>query len=191
MIKLAAFLGNPGQKYRETRHNLGHMVLENSNAFATLSFTGKFKGEFARYRHGGQTVIILKPLTFMNVSGESVRAAADFFKLSPEEILVVHDDLELNFGEVMFKKGGGLGGHNGLRSIATHLNSREFYRFRIGIGRPQRGDVSSFVLGKFTPDEKISLPLLLERCAESLEDIVIIPVAEALRRYPKKKIINL
>jgi PTH1 family peptidyl-tRNA hydrolase len=111
----------------------------------------------------------LKPLTFMNLAGESARAMGDFFKISPESWVAIHDDIDLPFGEIRFQKGGGLGGHNGLRSLKTHWGTDQFYRLRVGIGRPARGDVASFVLGRFTPDEEIELDRVLDQAGKELD----------------------
>jgi len=165
MIKMMVFLGNPGQQYRNTRHNAAWLCAEYIESLKEGNWQKKFKGSWLGTGTGERKIINLKPETFMNKSGESVAAAATFFKLRTEEILVVHDDLEMSFGEIGFRTGGGLAGHNGLKSIATHLGSRDFHRFRIGIGRPAHGSVSSWVTGRFSREEEIQLPLILERSA--------------------------
>jgi len=166
MTALVAFLGNPGRQYAQTRHNLGWQLSDALSDFAYATWQSKFHGQFTKVTIGSSAVIGLKPETFMNRSGRAVQAAMHFFKLTPEDVIVVHDDLELNFGEVAFKKGGGLGGHNGLRSVAEQLGTRDFYRFRLGIGRPVHGTPSDFVLGKFTADESISLETYLRKAAD-------------------------
>ncbi|MDR2952778.1 MAG: aminoacyl-tRNA hydrolase [Treponema sp.] len=132
MIQLAAFLGNPGREYERNRHNAGRMLARALPFYPSLSWQKKFKGlyAFAEGRH------FLMPETFMNLSGESVIAAASFFKIKIEEILVVHDELELPLGTISLKFSGGLGGHNGLRSMKKCCNSADFWRIRIGLGRP-------------------------------------------------------
>ncbi len=168
MIKLVAALGNPGMEYKKTRHNAGWLVLEKLSFYNQLVWQKKFKGEYATYSIGGEKIIFLKPETFMNKSGESLLPAIQFFKLKPDEILIVHDEIELDFGLFEIKKGGGLAGHNGLRSI-VNAGIKDFWRLRFGIGRPLKGDVSSFVLGKFIKDEENSLDIYLRHAAELLE----------------------
>lgn len=165
-IGAVVFLGNPGKEYEKTRHNAGWMVADGWPD--PLAWQEKFKGRWTSVLGVGGKVPFLKPLTFMNLSGESVRALVDFFKIDPEALLVVHDELELPFGEVRFQKGGGLGGHNGLRSLKQHLGTQDFHRLRIGIGRPPRGDVSSFVLSRFSADEEAVLPRTLDQAVAIL-----------------------
>ncbi|MBK5202003.1 MAG: aminoacyl-tRNA hydrolase [Spirochaetaceae bacterium] len=166
MIKMIVFLGNPGKQYSKTRHNVGWQLLEYK--YNSPSFQNKFNGEVANEKG----IKLLKPQTFMNESGRSVGAAAAYFNLSAEEILVVHDDLELPFGEIKIQKGGGLKGHNGLKSINTYLNDSSFYRLRFGIGRPQHGSVSSFVLSPFSKEESISLPIYFERASQEIDKLL-------------------
>jgi len=165
MIKMIVFLGNPGQQYKNTRHNAGWMCCDLISDIKYENWQSKFKGSWLSYGNGDKKIIFLKPETFMNKSGESVSAAAAFFKIYPEEILVVHDDLEQKYGVISFRTGGGLAGHNGLKSISSHLGTKEFHRFRIGIGRPVHGSVSSWVTGRFSKEEEIHLPLILEKSA--------------------------
>jgi PTH1 family peptidyl-tRNA hydrolase len=149
MIKLIVGLGNPGQQYEKTRHNAGFLFLD---ALAvemgcTWSSQSRFQGLFAEGNIASGKVMLLKPDTFMNRSGQSVGKVARYYKLLPEEILVVHDELDFNPGVVRLKKDGGHAGHNGLRDIVAHLGSKEFYRLRFGIGRPPAGKVvADFVL---------------------------------------------
>ncbi len=165
-------LGNPGPQYRLTRHNIGQRILENLVAGSDIglaknpqNWKKKFNGHWAQHN----SLRLLVPETFMNKCGSSVQAFANFFSLSPEQLLIIHDDLELPFGDVQLKKGGGLAGHNGLKSIATHLSSREFYRLRVGIGRPPRGDVSKFVLERFNQQEEAELDDII---AEAIQQIL-------------------
>jgi len=146
-------LGNPGKKYTNNRHNVGaNVVIEMSDGAVHFvdQFKGKFQGQYAEFRAGGQKMAALLPTTYMNNSGQSVGAAAKFYKLKPEQIVVIHDELDLKPGEVRFKKGGGTAGHNGLKSIQAHLGSADFWRIRIGIGHPgQKDQVSDYVLSDF------------------------------------------
>ena len=156
MNRLFVFLGNPGSEYRGTRHNAGWAVCDRMCAGTT--WQTRFHGQFAKTAEE----IYLRPLTFMNLSGISVREAAAFFKVGIEDILVFHDDTELDFGEVLLQKGGGLRGHNGLRSIAKELGGPGFCRLRFGVGRPAGNrDLASFVLGRFSPDEETQLDYLI------------------------------
>ncbi|MDX9800883.1 MAG: aminoacyl-tRNA hydrolase [Spirochaetia bacterium] len=169
-ILLAFFCGNPGKEYISTRHNAGWMLLDELAKSENLSWQTKFKGSFARsVRNSG--LIYLKPDIFMNLAGQSLSPAASFFKLSPENILVCHDDIELDYGTISLKFGGSCAGHNGLRSIEKMIGTRDFFRFRIGISRPSRGDVSSHVLGRFGRDEEIVLPLYMELAAAKFNEL--------------------
>jgi PTH1 family peptidyl-tRNA hydrolase len=149
MLRLAAFLGNPGGEYERNRHNAGRLLVSKLPFYEELSWTKKFKGLYASrdffsaevspppFPSGtGQKLHLLQPETYVNLSGESVFAAAAFYKIRPEEIIVVHDELELPLGTVSFKFGGGLGGHNGLRSMKCCFGTADFWRLRIGVGRP-------------------------------------------------------
>ncbi len=151
MIKLIVGLGNPGSQYERTRHNAGFLFLDHllSGEPGGWSPESKFQGETAVSHIAAQKVVLLKPSTFMNKSGNSVGKVARYYKLQPEEILVVHDELDFDEGVVKLKKGGGHAGHNGLRDIVAHLGSRDFYRLRMGIGRPKQGlAVADYVLSK-------------------------------------------
>lgn len=175
MVKLLVFLGNPGKAYEKTRHNVGWMVCD--HMYPTLSWSQKFNGLIAQ--DGGTR--LLKPHTYMNESGKSVRSCMDFFSYTAQEVLVIHDDLELPFGTIRMQRGGGLQGHNGLKSIKSHIKDDLFLRLRIGIGRPKHGTVSSFVLQRFSPEEEISLPLILDSAKKMLiDDITTLPVTNTL-----------
>ena len=150
MAKLIVALGNPGLKYENTRHNVGWKSLEELSFWNDLVWKEKFKGLFAQKNFNGEQVIFLMPQTFMNLSGESVRPAMDFFKVGPEDLLVIHDEIDLEYGTLGVKTGGGLAGNNGLKSINQHISTKDFHRIRIGVGRPKFGDVSAHVLGQFT-----------------------------------------
>lgn len=169
---LVVFLGNPGSEYRLTRHNSGFIVAENMSLLQDLCWNRKFFGMFAKKDFNGHQHSFLKPETFMNISGKSVQAAKSFFKLSEREIIVVHDDIETEFGIVTFRKGGGFAGHNGLKSIADSIGSPDFLRIKIGVGRPKKGDVASFVLGRFTPEETAFFPAITESVEEKLKGLL-------------------
>lgn len=161
MIRLIAFLGNKGDMYSKTRHNAGWMFLDSFSALTIqLPWQNKFHGSWTKGILADVTVYVLKPMTFMNESGKSFGAMIRYFSFQPHEILVVHDDIELPFGTARLQFGGGLAGHKGLRSIAETIDSKKIHRLRIGIGRPSRGDVSNFVLGRFSTNEEAELPLI-------------------------------
>lgn len=162
MLKLFVFLGNPGKEYENTRHNAGFLFCD--YLYPNASWQMKFHSLYTQ--EGG--IKILKPVTYMNLSGTAVSGCASFFKIRPEEILIVHDDLELPFGNAKIQKGGGLQGHNGLRSIKERLGSDQFYRLRIGIGRPKHGDVRLYVTSPFSKDEQISLSQLFTKTEKLL-----------------------
>ncbi len=153
---LVVGLGNPGREYERNRHNVGFMVVDELARRHGGSWRGKFSGRLADVRIDDHRVGLLKPETYMNESGRSVQAAAAFYKLEPDAILVVHDESDLEAGRLQARRGGGLAGHNGLRSVAQHLGTPEFLRLRVGIGRPGRGDrrpLADYVLADFEPHE--------------------------------------
>src|SRR3989454_11081770 len=169
---LVVGLGNPGREYAGHRHNVGWMVVEELARRHGASWKGKFSGQLAEIRIDGHRVALLKPETFMNESGRSVGAAARFYKLQPDAILVVHDEGDFDLGRLQARKGGGLAGHNGLRSVAQHLKTPDFLRLRIGVGRPERGDprpVADYVLSDF--DGTTDVAELVARAADAVETL--------------------
>jgi peptidyl-tRNA hydrolase, PTH1 family len=167
---LVAGLGNPGREYERTRHNVGWLVVDELARRHGGSFRSKFSGRLAETRLDDLRVALLKPETYMNESGRSLGAAARFFKVDPASVLVVHDDVDLVPGRLQARLGGGLAGHNGLRSIAKGLGSQDFLRLRIGVGRPGRGDprdVADYVLAPFEPDEDVDA--LVSRATDAVE----------------------
>jgi PTH1 family peptidyl-tRNA hydrolase len=169
---LVVGLGNPGREYAGHRHNVGWMVVDELARRHGASWKGKFSGRLAELRLDGHRIGLLKPETFMNESGRSVGAAARFFKLEPDAILVVHDEIDLDAGRLQARKGGGLAGHNGLRSVAAHLGSPEFLRLRVGVGRPGRGDPrrpADYVLSNFMPEDDAET--IVARAADAVETL--------------------
>jgi peptidyl-tRNA hydrolase, PTH1 family len=169
---LVVGLGNPGREYANNRHNVGRMVVDELARRHAGSWKGKFSGQLAEVRLDGHRVGLLKPETFMNDSGRSVGAAARFFKLEPDAILVVHDEIDFEYGRLQARLGGGLAGHNGLRSIASHLKTPDFLRLRIGVGRPGRGDSrtpADYVLSDFVPEEDAGT--LVSHAADAVETL--------------------
>lgn len=157
-------LGNPGPEHQDNRHNIGFMAIDEiAREYGFPAFRKKFEGSLSEGRIGDQRVALLKPLTYMNLSGQSVGAAAKYFKLTPGRIIVFHDELDLPPGKLRVKKGGGHGGHNGLKSTDAHLNSQDYWRVRLGIGHPGDKDrVTGYVLGGFNKEEKKWLPAWLD-----------------------------
>ena len=168
---LVVGLGNPGARYVETRHNLGFMVVERAVArSAGGPFRERFAGRVAPFSLGGESLLGLLPQTFMNQSGGSVQPCAAFYKLEPGSVLVVHDELDLPFGELRLKQGGGDAGHRGLGSVTQHLGP-DYVRLRVGIGRPPPeflGDAADFVLQAFAPQERAALDEVLDRSVEAI-----------------------
>jgi PTH1 family peptidyl-tRNA hydrolase len=181
---LVAGLGNPGREYERTRHNAGWLVLDELARRHGGSWRSKFSGSVAEVRLDGLRLALLKPETYMNESGRSVGAAARFFKVPAEQVLVVHDDVDLEPGRLQARAGGGLAGHNGLRSLAQHIGSQDFLRLRIGVGRPGRGDprtVSDWVLSKFEPEDDVEA--LIARSADAVEAIAAEGLEPAQQRF--------
>ena len=169
---LVAGLGNPGREYAQTRHNVGWMVVDELARRHDGSFRAKFSGRLAEVRPGELRLALLEPETYMNESGRSIGAAARFFKAPAESLLVVHDDVDLEEGRLQTRLGGGLAGHNGLRSIAQALGTQDFLRLRIGVGRPGRGDprsVADYVLSPFEPETDVGA--LVSRAADAAETV--------------------
>ncbi len=181
---LIAGLGNPGREYSATRHNAGWMVVDELARRHGGSWRSKFSGQLAETRLDGSRLALVKPETYMNESGKSIAAAARFFKVPVEAVLVVHDDVDLDEGRLQARLGGGLAGHNGLRSIAQALGSQEFLRLRIGVGRPGRGDrrsVADYVLAPFAPET--DLDALVGRSADAVEAVVREGLVPAQQRF--------
>lgn len=184
---LAAGLGNPGREYASTRHNVGFMVIDELARRLVADFRGKFCGRLAQGRLGDAKVALLKPETFMNCSGDSVGAARRFFKLDVGDILVVHDEVDLPFGRLQVRAGGGLAGHNGLRSVAGTLGGPDFLRIRVGVGRPERGDprpVADFVLSPFEPEADVET--IVARAADAVECVVQNGLEVAQQRFNER-----
>jgi PTH1 family peptidyl-tRNA hydrolase len=197
MIKLAAFLGNPGREYALNRHNAGRMLAEALPFYSSLSWQKKFKGLYS----SRENIHYLMPETYMNLSGESVFAAASFYKIKIEEIIVVHDELELPLGTLSLKFSGGLGGHNGLRSMKSVFGGADFWRLRIGIGRPDArqpgeggpagsGDgIYDWVLSDFTAEERETLIPVFDAGANLLPQTFTCEPETLLKEWKKKKIV--
>ncbi len=173
---LVVGLGNPGPNYAKNRHNVGFMASE----ILADRIGEKFKvhkksgAEVATGRLAGRSVVLAKPRVYMNESGRQVGPLAQFFSLSPADIVVIHDDLDIDFGRIRLKLGGGEGGHNGLRSVASALGTRDFQRVRIGVGRPPgRKDPAAFVLENFNATERTEVPTICEQAADATELLIV------------------
>ena len=216
MILLVAFLGNYGREYENTRHNAAWQFASSLPFYSALNWQEKFKGEYAvleteklaellaktgllTTKDGGvphipdsapEKIYFLKPLTYMNLSGESIGELAHFFKINPDEIAVVHDELELPFGTVSLKWAGGLGGHNGLRSTKAVLGTADFWRIRFGLGKPAGKDIADYVLSAFLPAEQESLPLIFSSAGSLLAKLLLSSNPERLlSEWGKKKLL--
>ena len=181
---LVAGLGNPGREYAGHRHNVGFMVADELARRHGGSWRGKFSGELAELRIGDARVAVLKPMLYMNLSGRSVAAAARFFKVPPEQLLVVHDEGDFDLGRLQLRRGGGLAGHNGLRSLAHALGTQDFMRVRIGVGRPGRGDprdLADYVLSDFEPEDDAEA--IVARAADAVEALLEDGLEAAQRQF--------
>lgn len=185
---LVVGLGNPGPGYAGNRHNVGFMVAD----LLAERAGGRFKAHKGRAqvlegRLGGipgHRLVLAKPMTYMNESGGSVSSVRDFYKIPPEQIVVIHDELDIPFGALRLKRGGGDNGHNGLRSVTRSLGTREYLRVRFGIGRPPgRQDAAEFVLRDFSAAERKELPFLIDRAADSVESLLLGDLAAAQNTY--------
>ncbi len=192
---LIAGLGNPGDRYRDTRHNVGFMVVDLiAERWGRPLFRHKFRAEEAtveiRGKTGAERAVLLKPQTYMNLSGESVQPAATFFKIGPPQIIVVHDELDVPFGQVKLKSGGGDAGHNGLKSVTNRLGTNGYVRVRVGIGRPPpdfRGDVADYVLQAFAPAEQVDLDTVVGRAADAVECIALEGLSAAMNTTNRRR----
>jgi PTH1 family peptidyl-tRNA hydrolase len=184
---LVAGLGNPGREYASHRHNVGFRVCDELARRHGGSFRQKFSAELAECRVDDRRIALLKPQTYMNESGRSVAPAARFFKVDPDRLVVVHDEVDLDPGRFQVRAGGGLAGHNGLRSVAQALGTQEFLRLRVGVGRPGRGDprpVADFVLSPFAPEDDVDA--LVTRAADAVEVIVVEGLEAAQQRFNER-----
>lgn len=171
-MKIIVGLGNPGSQYEATRHNIGfHVIDELSKRLNTPLNQSKFKGMYGITHVGPEKIMLLKPLTYMNLSGECLIPMMDYFNVEDDEIIVIYDDLDLQAGKLRLRQKGSAGGHNGIKSIIQHLGSQEFNRIRIGIDRPKNGmKVPDYVLSKFTPDELPDIETAVKNSADACEE---------------------
>lgn len=183
---LLVCLGNPGDQYEGTRHNVGFQVADEIGERARIPIQKlKFRALTNTCELGGEKVLIMKPVTYMNLSGEAVRQAADFYKVPPERVLVVSDDVSLPVGKLRVRSGGSAGGHNGLKSIISHLGSEEFPRVKIGVGEKPHPDydLADWVLGKFTGEDKKAVDAAVKRAADVVECVIKDGMDKAMNKY--------
>ncbi len=190
-------LGNPGSRYADTRHNVGFMVIDRfAKSIGAPPYKEKFSGQFSRARHAGSNVNLLKPTTFMNLSGQSVVSAANFYRIPPENLIIIHDELDLPLGTIRLKEGGGTGGHKGLASVQEQLGKSNFIRIRLGIGRPESDEedltrerssnISNYVLDNFTKQEEGVLVKILSRSDEAVECVMRRGITAAMNEFNKR-----
>ncbi|AST05872.1 aminoacyl-tRNA hydrolase [Anoxybacillus flavithermus] len=187
MVKLFVGLGNPGKEYEQTRHNVGFMVIDELAHRWGLSLNQtKFQGIFTSGVIAGEKVILCKPLTYMNLSGECVRPLMDYYNIDVDDLIVIYDDLDLSTGTVRLRPKGSAGGHNGMKSLIHHLKTEQFKRIRIGIDRPKNGmRVSDYVLGRWTAEEKIQIEQAIQKAADACERSLKISFAQVMNEFNK------
>lgn len=184
-MKVIVGLGNPGNEYQNTRHNVGFMVLD--NYLNDSDWKEKFNSLYLEKRINGEKVIFVKPLTFMNLSGDSVVQFINYYDVKLDDLLVIHDDLDLPFSSYKLKKNSSAGGHNGIKSIINRLNSQDFLRLKIGVSNDKSIDTKDYVLGKFSKKEKEELSLLQRTFNEIIESFVINGIDKTMNIYNTKK----
>ena len=191
-MKLIVGLGNPGSEYAGTRHNIGFSAIDLLSSRSGIGLSSsKFSAESGQGTIAGERSILLKPQTFMNLSGQSVGPAAHFYKLSAEDLIVIHDELDLPLGQMQIRRGGGTGGHNGLKSIVQCLGTGDFIRIRVGTGKPQgpnaKERVVGFVLGRFSGDEQALADEMIQKTADAVEAILSQGLSKAMTAFNRRK----
>lgn len=188
-MKLIVGLGNPGPEYAYTRHNVGFLTVDTfKEKINSSDFKPGYKGLISKGKHNNVDYIILKPLTFMNLSGDSVIELANYYKINKEDIIVIYDDMDYSVGEYSIREKGGHGGHNGIRNIIDRLATQEFARIRIGIGKSNKEDKSGYVLGKFSKAELETLKGLVSKVCDALTDFISIDIKKVMTKYNTKEI---
>lgn len=190
-MKLIVGLGNPGSEYEGNRHNVGFMVVDRLCSRLRTSLTqDKFEGRLGQVDVSGERIYLLQPQTFMNLSGRSAGAAARFFKIAIEDVLVIHDEVDLPFGRIQLKNGGGSGGHNGLKSMTDSVGGDGYGRLRIGVGKPEgpgaKERVPGYVLSDFRGEEAQELPFVVDRAADAADGWLRFGMAKAMNQFNKK-----
>ena len=183
-MKLIVGLGNPGKEYAGTRHNCGFMVIDRLASKLNVDVDqNKFKGLYAKVKYHGEDIILLKPQIYMNLSGESVNAVMNFFKIDKEDLLVIYDDLDMPVGKLRLRKTGSAGGHNGIKNIIAHLNSQDFKRIRVGIDRHKYMNVADYVLSRFSKVESEAIEQGIENAANAVLDYLDNDFNHAMNYY--------
>ena len=183
-LKLIVGLGNPDKEYENTRHNVGFMVLDEFAKYNNLEFNKKkFDGIYLETVIKGEKVIFLKPLKYMNLSGEVIKKYVDYFKINKEDLLIIHDDMDLEIGSFKIRYKGGSAGHNGLKNIESNLHSNEYKRVKIGISKPKYGDTINYVLGKFNKEELEKLGFVFKDMLNLIEDYVVLSFENLMNKY--------
>lgn len=184
-MKLIVGLGNPGSQYDRTRHNIGFEVIDQlADRFNVQLNESKYKGLYSVMHKGNQKVILLKPLTYMNLSGDCIRPLMDYYKVPIENVVVIYDDLDLPVGRIRLRQKGSAGGHNGIKSIIQHLGTEKFNRIRIGINRPPEGmKVPNYVLGKFSKEDWHEMQSVVQTCADACEEWLESPFVQVMNHF--------
>lgn len=182
---IIAGLGNPSKEYERTRHNVGFDALDVlADKVGTTIEEKKFKGLYGRGIIGGEKVLLLKPQTFMNLSGESIRAATDFYKVEPDHIIVIYDDISLDVGQLRIRKKGSAGGHNGIKNIIAHLGTQEFPRIKVGVGdKPKKMDLADYVLSRFSKEDRALMEDAFKEAAQAVEVMITDGADAAMNRF--------
>lgn len=185
---IVAGLGNPTREYEGTRHNIGFLIIDEIAKKNNISLDGKkHKAVYGKGMIEGHKVILAKPQTYMNLSGESIKAMADFYKLDEDKIIIIYDDVSLDVGQLRIRKKGSAGGHNGIKSIITHLGTQQFNRIKVGVGEKPRGyDLADYVLGRFTKEEIPVIEEAAASAAEAVKVMILQDVDAAMNLYNKK-----
>lgn len=181
---IIAGLGNPGKKYENTRHNMGFLTIDRlAEKYNIRTDKIKFKSLVGEGCIAGQKVVLIKPQTYMNLSGEAIREVMAFYKLEPENLIVIYDDLDIPTGSLRIRKSGSAGTHNGMKSVVYQLQSDQFPRIRIGIGSDRRGDIIDFVVGNVSSEEKAVLEETIDQSVKAIECIIAEDIDMAMNRY--------
>ncbi|WP_453992539.1 aminoacyl-tRNA hydrolase [Bacillus nitroreducens] len=187
-MKLIVGLGNPGRQYEETRHNIGFKVIDELSEQLNIPLDkAKFNGIFGQGMVNGEKVLLLKPLTYMNLSGECIRPLMDYYDILVDEILVIYDELDLPVGKIRLREKGSAGGHNGMKSIINHLGTQEFKRIRIGINRPTNGmKITDYVLGRFQAEESEDIKNAIRNSSEAAQAWLSTPFLQVMNEFNAK-----
>jgi PTH1 family peptidyl-tRNA hydrolase len=183
-LKVIAGLGNPGEKYANTRHNIGFMITAALAKKYSIKSSYQFDGLYGDYFFGGEKIMIFQPMKYMNRSGQPLKKLMNYYDIPPEDLLVIHDDLDLDLGIIRFKKNGGSGGHNGVKSIIERTGTNKFKRLKVGIGRPpEKMAVSDYVLSKFHGEEKDTAQKVIEKSVSAVELMLKEDIDKAMNKY--------